>query len=123
VTRAESVTDQRRCTFGRAFYEVGKGRLPVLKIRPVSVRVRLGLIETLWADPHVGQAPHTGRIEFAWNEPGSEPTQTVSPSVPTGDPFSCTRGGARDDRGGRGDGMLVRYPAVGAGGSPFTELP
>ena len=31
MTRAESVTDQRRCTFGRAFYEVGKGRLPVSK--------------------------------------------------------------------------------------------
>ena len=100
-----------------------KGPPTRLKIRPVSVRVRLGLIETLWADPHVDQAPHTGRIEFAWNEPGSEPTQTVSPSVPAGDPFSCTRGGPRDDRGGRGDGMLVRYPAVGAGGSPFTELP
>ena len=28
MTRAESVTDQRRCTFGRAFYEVGKGRYP-----------------------------------------------------------------------------------------------
>jgi hypothetical protein len=30
------------------------------------------LIEELWADPHVDQVPHTGCIEFAWNEPGAE---------------------------------------------------
>lgn len=28
----------------------------------------LDLIETLWADPHIDQVPHTGLVEFAWNE-------------------------------------------------------
>lgn len=34
----------------------------------------LNLIGTLWADPHVDQVPHTGWIEFAWNEKGRDPT-------------------------------------------------
>ena len=31
------------------------------------------LIEVLWADPHVDQVPHTGCVEFAWNEKGFDP--------------------------------------------------
>ncbi|MGZ4524858.1 MAG: hypothetical protein ACXVX7_00075 [Mycobacterium sp.] len=36
-------------------------------VSPDTYRV-LDLIETVWADPHVDQAPNTGHIEFAWNE-------------------------------------------------------
>jgi len=63
----------------------------------------VGLIEALWADPHIDQVPNTGAIEFARNDQGRWDDGAPSPFVQ-----ELSR--SLNERGALGDN-----PATGSG--------
>jgi hypothetical protein len=52
----------------------------------------VGLIETLWADPHIDQVPNSEVIEFAWNEKGRWDDE--APSLFLQEPFAWNEKGS-----------------------------